>query len=309
MALPQIDSTAIERALPALGSVEYVDSGGWKHVYKFHHGASDYALMVVPMPTIDECREELELDNIIAQFKARIRRETKVLAETHHSMLVKLGPLNDLEVGYNEANIGGRPILWFTEQFVAGTSMYSFLRNGNTATATELAQFLQSFIELLDEFRSLHFVHRDIKPKNLMCTGARTNKTHTLLDAGIALDSFATALTPAGMKLGTTRYMSPEQVKGEPLDWRSDLFSVGVTAFEYATRRHPFAEQGTTPTEIESRILMNTPESLASLRPDIDPTLCKLIGSFLRKKPHLRPGNIEQILKVLSNVEKGGGEQ
>ena len=134
--------------------------------------------------------------------------------------------------------------------------------------------------------------HRDIKPENVM---ARRDGIVKVLDFGLAkltepaappIDTGATTLqrvtgTESGVVIGTPRYMSPEQARGEKLDARTDIFSLGVLLYEMVAGRAPFA--GTTPSEVIAAILRDAPPPLAEYAPDAPQEFEQIVGKALRK--------------------------
>src|SRR5262249_45452238 len=155
--------------------------------------------------------------------------------------------------------------------------------------------------------------HRDIKPENVM---ARRDGIVKVLDFGLAkltepgapaIDTQAPTLqrvtsTESGVVMGTPRYMSPEQARGEKLDARTDIFSLGVTLYEMIAGRAPFG--GTTPSEVIAAILRDTPPPLAECAPYAPPELEKIIGMTLRKDREERYQNINDLLIDLKDIKQ-----
>src|SRR5215475_411124 len=155
--------------------------------------------------------------------------------------------------------------------------------------------------------------HRDIKPENVM---ARRDGIVKVLDFGLAkltepaapeIDTQAPTLqkvtsTESGVVIGTPRYMSPEQARGEKLDARTDIFSLGVTLYEMVAGRAPFA--GTTPGDVIASILRDEPPPLAECAPDAPRELEKIIGRSLSKERAERYQTAKDLLADLKEVKQ-----
>ncbi len=161
-------------------------------------------------------------------------------------------------------------------------------------------------------------VHRDIKPANIFLVRMPNGKKQAkVLDFGLAkiglemrggLESRALDLTLAGSTVGTLPYMSPEQARGEPLDLRSDLFSLGIVLYEMATGQAPF--QGATSALMFVQLFSHTPESLRNRNESIPRELEKVVLRLLEKDPKRRFQTakelLEALVKVGSKLGRGG---
>ena len=212
---------------------------------------------------------------------ARFEQEARTVAGLNHPNIVTL---------YSVEEIDGTRFI--TMELVEGQNLASLVTPGGLP----VGRVLGLAIPLADALAAAHekgIVHRDIKPANVMLTHEGRVK---VLDFGLARPAvdpedanavtMVDPLTMAGKVVGTTAYMSPEQIRGGPLDARTDLFSFGILLYELTCGRRPFARQ--TMGDVISAILRDRAVSLASLRPDLPPDLERIIGRCLEKQPRER---------------------
>jgi serine/threonine protein kinase len=142
-------------------------------------------------------------------------------------------------------------------------------------------------------------VHRDIKPQNLLLDADGVLK---VMDFGVArLAEYQSTLTEAGLVVGTPAYMSPEQLLGESLDGRSDLYSAGVVLYECLTGCLPF--EASSPVSLIAKLLNEQPRSPIDVNVDVPPALSGLIVELLAKKPGDRPASAQELAKRLREME------
>lgn len=155
-----------------------------------------------------------------------------------------------------------------------------------------------AMLQLSEALAYIHghgIIHRDLKPTNVMVDEDRTVR---LMDFGLAKYlADDTAVTADGRLVGTFRYMAPEQVLGEQLDARTDLYGLGVILYELLSGRPPF--EAKTPYELWQKVLETEPASLASLNPRVDRTLSRVAMKLIRKEPDDRFQTAEEVYEAL----------
>ncbi|WKZ34120.1 MAG: protein kinase [Thermodesulfobacteriota bacterium] len=154
----------------------------------------------------------------------------------------------------------------------------------------------------MDSLWALGIVHRDIKPENVIKLDT-PERPFVLIDLGIAFSVIDTPLTVNPYQIpGTARYIAPEMLKfsfRKSLDYRSDLYTAGLTVYEYASGIYPFAQIGDDLYKTFYRIEKEKAAPLKAHRPDLSDSFVLIIEQLLRKKPVLRPSNIEGLIRQL----------
>ena len=209
------------------------------------------------------------------EFQERFVREAQATGILNHPAIVTVHDL-----GQDSAN----QVSFIAMEYVEGSNLRELIMGHQVPPWHELAELVAQVAEALDFAHLKGIVHRDIKPANIIiCAGVRAKIT----DFGIAkIASSSANLTTTGQFLGTPNYMAPEQVKGQPVDGRTDLFSLGVVLYESLTGKKPFA--GDSLTSISYKIVHEAFVPPRRVDPKIPQAFEPILSKCLAKEPALR---------------------
>ncbi|HEV3481484.1 MAG TPA: protein kinase [Candidatus Acidoferrales bacterium] len=251
-------------------------AGGMGKVYKVRNTISD---RIEAMKVL--------LANLAAQKELadRFLREIKLLASLDHPNIAKLNTALTLD---NQ--------LVMMMEYVDGVTLASRLLQGPIAAA-DAANYSDQVISALGYAHKLNVIHRDVKPANMMLTSQGVVK---LMDFGIARPNDEAGMTSTGATLGSMNYMSPEQVRCEPVDQRSDLYSMGVSLYEMVTGKLPF--RGHSNYSVMSAHLQEMPKPPIAVRPDLPKGLSDIILMAMAKDPRERFQSAEAFGAALRSV-------
>jgi serine/threonine-protein kinase len=260
--------------------LEPLGAGGMGDVYRAHdeHLDRDVAVKVLSRVALAE-----------ATTRERFRREAHVLSRLAHPGVATVFDF-DTQDGVD----------FLVMEYVPGGTLGARLQQGPLPLA-DLMQLGAEIGAALDDAHRRGFLHRDLKPGNVVLTAAGTPK---ILDFGLArlLDEAqsVTALTQTGAVLGSIPYMAPEQLRGEPGDLRADIYALGAMLFEMATGRRPFEKERMEALMFE--ILHAAPPSVRSLRSDASLDFERLVTACLQKDAALRPASAGAVSGALRDM-------
>jgi predicted Ser/Thr protein kinase len=207
-------------------------------------------------------------------YVRRFHHEARAAAALVHGGIVQI-----YEVGQDDG------VHYIAQEYVAGRNLGELIRSRGSLPPPLALDILRQVAAALAKAASEGIVHRDIKPENIMLARSGEVKVADFGLARVQADHPAAGagnLTQIGVTVGTPLYMSPEQIEGRPLDSRSDIYSLGVTAYHMLAGEPPFG--GDTPLAVAVRHLNEPPVPLATRRPDLPPRFNQLIERMMAKK-------------------------
>jgi eukaryotic-like serine/threonine-protein kinase len=265
-------------------------TGGMGEVYKARDTRLDRTVAIKVLPP------DVSAD---PERRARFEREAKTIAGLNHPHICTLYDVGDHEGA-----------MFLVMELLEGEPLRARLCKARAAVPAMVATAIQ-LADALDYAHAQGIVHRDIKPENVFITARGVAKlldfgiVKRLTDEGTSAALTATRANTGPAILGTVAYMSPEQVRGEPLDARTDLFSLGVVLYEMATGAAPF--RGATSGAVLGEILTKAPAAPVGLNPEVPADLERLINKLLEKDRALRyqsaadlRADLERLRRVLS---------
>jgi len=184
-------------------------------------------------------------------------------------------------------------------EFVPGEDLKAFIKRAGQLSIGKTIAIIEQVCEGLVEAHELGVVHRDLKPQNIMID--KSGNAH-ILDFGIARSLSAKGITDVGMVIGTPEYMSPEQVGGEDIDQRSDLYSLGIILYEMVSGSVPF--QADSAFAVGMKHKSEKPQAPQTIEPQIPDNLNRMILRCLEKEKEKRFQTAEEILSELKVIKE-----
>jgi len=225
----------------------------------------EVAIKVIPLAREAEFRTQIE---------ANFLREAKSAGAMSHPSIVTI-----YDAGKTDA------FAYIAMERLHGQDLHEYLAGGNRMSPRQAASMMMRLADAIHYANKRGLVHRDIKPSNIFLSRDLRPK---LLDFGTALAPAPREAKDKGTRhlVGTPNYMSPEQAKGEPLDARSDIFSLGTILYELLTGRRAF--DGRTIDETLEQVVSARPRAVDKLRPDTPPTLSVIVRKAMERDPEQR---------------------
>lgn len=270
-----------EKQLPEkIGKYEVtgkIGSGGFGAVYS---GRDPYIKRTVAIKTCQLNDEEI---------KSRFFREAELAGNLHHRHITTI---------YDFGVEDGIP--YIVQEFLSGEDLDKKVKRAEPLPILRKVEILVAIADGLAYAHAAGIIHRDIKPANVRILEDGSVK---IMDFGIAKSlQTESNLTQTGITLGTSAYLAPEQIRGEPVDRRTDIFSLGILAYELLTFRKPF--RGEHLSTVLYKILNETPEPIETLSPDAPPALVAAVNRAMEKQRENRYASMEALKQDLLNIQR-----
>ena len=253
--------------------IEEVGRGGMGVVYRARQVSLGREVAIKVLPS------EMARDG---QTAARFQAEARRMAQLQHPGIAQVYTVGEYEGEH-----------YFAMQYLPGGSLQERLARGSLPVP-EAVEIAIQVAEALDYAHSRGIIHRDIKPANIMFDG---EGRAVVTDFGIAKAADGTMMTATGIALGTPAYMSPEQVKGNPIDGRADLYSLGVVLYEMVCGRPPFV--GENALSVAMRHVSEPPMPPRAMCAELPEWLQSIILKALAKEPADRFGSAGEMAAAL----------
>ena len=244
------------------------------------YAATDVALRrKVAIKTIDPFLASDE------SFLLRFQSEAQALAKINDPHIVQVYSLRQTE-----------ELTFIVMEFVAGETLSRVLSKG-ALQWNRVRRYMEQMLAAIGHAHQLGVIHRDIKPANIMISAEDQVK---ILDFGLAKHDTSADLTLHGRTVGTVAYMSPERLKGEPSDRRSDIWALGIILYEMLTGKRPFG--GGHEQTVALAILESEPEPISHLNADVPPGVEQVLARCLAKNPADRYQSTKDLLEALRRL-------
>jgi CRP-like cAMP-binding protein/tRNA A-37 threonylcarbamoyl transferase component Bud32 len=267
-----------DRTIGKYVATDIIGRGGFSIIYKGMHLGLNKPVAIKMM------RHDLALD---ADYLSNFQNEAKTIASLHHENIIKI---YDIEERFRT--------FFIIMEYLAGESIDAMLGRLKTIPPVLAVNLLIQICSGLQYVHQRGIIHRDINSSNVI---VRRGHQLKILDFGLAC--------PIGTKdfssLGTIAYMAPEQIEGDPMDQRTDIYAVGITAYEMVVGRRPFPEDDAQALA-DMHLTHDIPDPAAST-PDLPQDLQRFIIKACRRDPDSRYGDMRQALADLSRIAGATG--
>jgi serine/threonine protein kinase len=225
--------------------------------------------------------------------RKRFLREARAYARIRHENVVQVHAVEE------------KPLPYLVMEYVPGGTLQQLLDSNGPLDAPEVVRLGRQIAEGLVAAHATGFIHRDVKPANVLIEDGPIRRVK-LTDFGLARTADDASISQSGLVAGTPLYMAPEQARGEALDHRADLFSLGSVFYVMCTGRPPFRANGAM--AILKRVCEDTPRPIREIIPETPAWLCELIGRLHAKDRGERIRSAREVADVLAAHRSDAGK-
>ena len=258
---------------------ENIGIGGMANVYKAYDNIDDRIVAVKIL------KEEFLANE---EFRRRFKNESKAISLLSHPNIVKV---------YN-VNYGDK-LQYIVMEYVDGITLKEYIGQQGKISIKETIYFTMQILRALQHAHDKGIIHRDIKPQNIMLL---SNGNIKVADFGIARFSYSDTKTMTDSAIGSVHYISPEQAKGNPIDERTDIYSIGVVMYEMLTGQLPFVSDNSVSVALMQ--LQNDPKSVRELNPNIPVGLEQIVNKAMQKDAKLRYQTASEMLLDIEEFKR-----
>jgi len=273
--------SSLSRKLRSYTMMEEIGRGGSGIVYRAQHQKTGHQVAIKLL------HEDLSEDS---QEVERFYREARIHENIRHPNILQFIGLYESE--HNLAIV---------MELLQGCSLQQYFQHHGVLSTGELFTVMNAMMKGLDVAHRQSITHRDIKPTNIFVCDDGNIK---IMDFGLAKGTQSSDdITKTGMNpVGSYYYMAPEQIMGQKIDARTDLYALGITLFTLATGQLPFEAKVGGAFEIMEKQVRQSPPDLASIHPDVNPQLAEIILKLLAKQPQHRYQNCRELSQALHGL-------
>ncbi len=273
--------------------------GGQKIVFPCILNGEKLALKFILLAEdINNINNNNEIQESIKESIARVKREILTMKEINSPYVVKLSTIEPRIRKYNN-----QLLLFYAEEWIEGSNLANILYKEKKLSYKDVAKMCLDIVKAIESIWSVRKIHRDIKPANI----ARRDLTgeYVLLDLGVAFDLDDKSITKTNSIVGTYRYFSPEQLdigRKRSMDFRSDIFSLGIVAYIALSGKHPFCDNNTSVDDLLHNILFKHIVPLTKLDKSIPEDISDIVSRMLNKNPNERYRKCSLLIKELEEI-------
>ncbi|HEX6535974.1 MAG TPA: serine/threonine-protein kinase [Gemmatimonadaceae bacterium] len=279
--------------------------GRYRVSRKIGEGGMSHVFLAIDVPTGEQVAIKILSPSLIRDpnAMARLRREAELAGKLSHPNVCHIARLGETAAG----------LVYVVMPFIEGELLCDRTVRLGQLPLDVTAAFVSDIAAGLDAAHALGIIHRDLKPENIMiCALPGGAERAVVMDFGLAKERHVgpevRKLTATGIVLGTPEFMSPEQLRGKTLDPRSDIYALGLMAYEMLTGQLPFT--GHTQQDVMVARLKGEPTPIRSMRPDLafSPAVERVLQKSMQRDPEQRYRTAPEFAAAFASAARGEGD-